>query len=166
MHSFWKLTLVLACGGLLLAAPLPAFAESDMSVSIGSIVREPPLSPTVWKVDVKVFNFGNVQPSASVYASLRAYTQSGQICEAGIPNIQGRLSPGAEFKAFRFQVNYPAPTPMKRLPVVRYTIEAEVKYLNYPCSQGTNDNNCANNLKTVTLPFPTGGTPSCVKLVQ
>ena len=166
MHSFWKLSLLLSCSALMLTAPLPAFAESDMYVSIGSTVREPPLSPTVWKVDVKVGNAGNVQPSASVYAFLRASTQSGQICEAGIPNIQGRLSPGAAFKAFRFQVNYPAPTAIKKLPVVRYTIEAEVKYLNYPCQQGVNDNNCANNLQRVTLAFPTGGTPSCVKLVQ
>ena len=166
MHSFWKLGL-LSCGALMLAAALPAFAAApDMYVKILSIVKEPSLHPTVWRVDVAVGNAGNVAPNAAVYAFLRASTQSGQICETGLPNIQGRLIPGTTFKAFRFQVDYHAPTPIKKLPVVQYTIEAEVKYLNYPCQQGTNDNNCANNLQRVTLPFPTGGTPSCVKLVQ
>ena len=167
MHSFWKLSLLLSCSALMLTAPLPAFAAApDMYVKILSIVKEPSLHPTVWRVDVAVGNAGNVAPNAAVYAFLRASTQSGQICETGLPNIQGRLIPGTTFKAFRFQVTYPAPTPMKKLPVVRYTIDAEVKYLNYPCQQGTNDNNCANNLQRVTLAFPTGGTPSCVKLVQ
>jgi hypothetical protein len=167
MHSFWKLTLVLAIGGLLLIAPLLASAAApDMYVKILSIVREPPLQPTVWKVDVAVGNAGTVAPSAAVYAFLRAGTASGPVCETGLPNIQGKLIPGTVFKAFRFQVTYPAPTPIKKLPVVRYTIAAEVKYLNYSCQQGVNDNNCTDNLKNVTLAFPAGGTPSCVKLVQ
>lgn len=168
MRSLWKGSLVLAIGGLLLVAPMTASAAApDMYVSMGSIVREPPLSPTVWKVDVKVGNAGTVAPGASVYAFLRAGTASGPACpELGIPDIQGRLSPGTAFKAFRFQVTYPTPTPIKKLPVVRYTIEAEVRYLNYECQPGINDNNCANNLQRVTLGFPTGGTPSCVKLVQ
>ena len=167
MRSLWKHSLVLACVGLMLAASLPAFAAApDMFVTIGSIVREPALHPTVWKVDVAVGNGGTVAPGAAVYAFLRAGTASGPVCETGLPNIQGGLSPSTAFKAFRFQVTYPASTPIKKLPVVRYTIEAEVKYLNYPCQPGINDNNCANNLREVTLPFPTGGTPSCVKLVQ
>ena len=167
MRSLWKHSLVFAFGGFLLIAPLSASAAApDMYVVIGSIVREPPLNPTVWKVDVAVGNAGTVAPGASVYAFLRAGTASGPVCETGLPNIQGRLIPGTAFKAFRFQVTYPAPTPIKKLPVVRYTIEAEVRYLNDQCQQGINDNNCANNLQRVTLPFPTGGTPSCVKLVQ
>ena len=173
MRRFWKHSLVLACVGLMLAASLPASAAApDMYVKILSIVKEPALHPTVWKVDVAVGNQGTVAPSAAVYAFLRASTASGPVCETGLPNIQGSLPPGTTFKAFRFQVNYHSqptqpPTllePKKR--VVRYTIEAEVKYLNYPCQPGMNDNDCANNLQKVTLPFPTGGTPSCVKLVQ
>ncbi len=167
MCSLWKHSLVLAFGGLLLVAPMSASAAAPgMNVKILSIVREPALNPTVWKVDVAVGNVGTVAPSAAVNALLRARTASGPVCETGLPNIQGKLTPGTSFKAFRFQVTYPTPTPFKKLPVVRYTIEAEVRYLNYQCQPGINDTDCADNFRTVTLPFPTGGTPSCVKLVQ
>lgn len=169
MRSFWKHSLVLAIGGLLLVAPMSASAAApDMYVKILSIssAKGTPLQPTVWKVDVAVGNAGTVDPGAAVYAFLRAGTASGPVCETGLPNIQGRLTPGTTFKAFSFQVTYPAPTPFKKLPAVQYTIEAEVRYLNDQCQPGINDNNCANNLQRVTLRFPTGGTPSCVKLVQ
>lgn len=160
MHSLWKLTLVLSCSALMLTAPLPAFAAApDMYVKILSSVGEPPLNPTVWKVDVAVGNQGTVAPGAAVYAFLRAYTASGLVCETGLPNIQGKLTPGTSFKAFRFQVTHPTPTPF------RYTIEAEIKYLNYQCQPGINDNDCTNNLRKVTLKL-TGGTPKCVNLLQ
>lgn len=177
MHSFWKLTLVLACSGLMLAVPLPAFAAQDLYVNIGPIVKDTSPVRTVYMVDVTVGNAGNVAPTASVYTFLRVGTASGPVCpELGIPNIQGRLSPGAAFKAFRFQVTYPGPATqlqpgatkkggkLEGLQLVGYTIEAEVKYLNYPCSNF--ESNCSDNLKRPSRGFLSGGTPSCVKLVQ
>lgn len=170
MHSLWKLTLVLSCSAFMLTAPLPAFAAApDMYVKILSIVKEPPLNPTVWKVDVAVGNAGTVPPGAAVYAFLRAGTASGPVCETGLPNIQGKLVAGTTFKAFSFQVTYPKPTTIKPFPSVQYTIQAEVRYLSLECQPGINDNNCANNLQGVTLAFPAfpaGGTPKCLNLVQ
>ncbi len=180
MRRLRKLTVALAGGGLLWAAPLSASAAApDMYVIIGSIVKETiPADPPrklpvreVWKVDVSVGNAGNVQPNASVYTFFRAGTASGPVCqELGLPDIQGKLTPGAAFKAFRFQVTYPSRPPtqleLQKRHVVQYMLEAEVRYLNYECQQGINDNYCANNLQRVTLGFPTGGTPGCVKLVQ
>ncbi len=176
MRSFWKLTLVLAFGGLLLAAPLTAFAAApDMYVVIGSIVPRPPDGlPLRWylEVYVTVGNLGNVQPNASVSTFFWAGTASGPVCPAlGLADIQGNLTPGAAIKAFRFRVAYlsnPNPQHLAKLPkgVVQYTLRAEVKYINYECSQGVNETYCANNQQSVTLTFPAGGTPSCAKLVQ
>ena len=179
MRSLWKHTFVVACSSVMLAAPLPSFAAApDLYVKIGPIVKETSPLRTVYKVDVTVGNAGNVAPNASVYAFLRVSTASGPVCpELGIPDIQGRLSPGAAFKAFRFQVTYPGPATqlqpgatkkgaLKDLQLVGYTIEAEVKYLNYPCSNF--ESNCLNNypLPPASRGFLSGGTPSCVKVVQ
>ncbi len=162
MRSLWKHSLVLACSALMLALPLTVFAaQPDTYVSIGPMVNKTFPDRSVSRVDVTVGNAGNVAPNASVYAFLRVSTASGPVCpELGIPDIQGKLSPGAAFKAFRFEVAYAAQV----LKTVFYTIEAEVRYLNYQCSQF--ETNCANNLKRVTYKFSAGGTPSCVKLPQ
>ena len=170
MRSLWKHSLVLACSGLMFAAPLPSFAAQDTYVSIGPIVKGTSPLPRVDKVDVTVGNAGNVAPNAYMNAFLRVSIGSQQICNIGIPGIN--LPPGQSVKALRFQMTYPQLKPgvspqqwlqTQGRELVMYTIEAEVSY-NYPCSQF--ETNCGNNLQRAPREFRSGGTPSCVKLVQ
>ena len=167
MRSFWKPSLLLSCSALMLTAPLPAFAaEPDTQVFIGGLDKRTSVYKTVYKVDVTLGNAGNIPPPAYVVASLNVsqgtYPPT-PICNTGISGIN--LPPGTSFKAFRFQVTYPVPIPPQDQPgTPLHKIEAEVKYLNNPCSQF--ETHCVNNRKYVTYRFPPGGTPSCVKLVQ
>ncbi len=182
MRSLWKPSLMLSCGILMLMAPaLCLGAEPDTYVKILALqkYRQPPNLADIWQVEVAVGNIGTVAPGAYAVATLTVSADGKPTCSTGISGIQ--LPPQQSRKAFKFQVTYPGLTaqysagaPKKKtkkggpgtLPPaslgVRYTIEAEVKYLN--CSTSQFETNTGNNLQSVTIPFPPGGTPQCAKL--
>ena len=168
MPSFWKLTLLLACGGLMLAAPRPAFAV-DFWVNAGGLTTAPVSGGGQMKtVSVHVGTNETTNPSLwAVYVKLDVNGSNGFQCTT--QNFKEAVFHPAIAMPVRFQVVYPASTSLsggpigrdpKILPPVKYTVRATITKVT-PTPSGDVP---ANNVHEYPYDLPAGGTPSCVNM--
>ena len=185
MRSFWKHSLMLACVGLLLAAPLPSFSAPpapDYAVTIGPVVKtalmHDPALGEVWSVDVTVTNVGNLPGAATfeVYLSSSVGPNPNQVC-AGKQYFNTALWPPQStgnpksVTPLRFQVTYhgkvfgavPLEKPGAQLPHdIQVSLNAWTAGYDPAAVYETNLlNNVAYDVKRA---FRAGGTPGCIVL--
>ena len=166
MRSFWKLSLLLACVGLMLAAPRPAFAV-DFYVNVCCLNTAPVSGGGQMKtVSMHVGTNETTNPSLwAVYVKLEVNASNGFHCTT--QNFKEAMFHPAIAMPVRFQVVYPA---LKRppsgatvqlpgvLPPVKYTVTATITKVT-PTPSGDVP---ANNVHVYPYDLPEGGTPSCV----
>lgn len=168
MPSFWKLTLLLACGGLMLAAPRPAFAV-DFYVNACCLNTAPVSGGGQMKtVSVHVGTNETTNPGVwAVYVKLDVNGSNGFQCTT--QNFKEAVFHPAIAMPVRFQVVYPASTSLpggpvarvpKILPPVKYTVKATITKVT-PTPSGDVP---ANNVHEYPYDLPAGGTPSCANM--
>jgi hypothetical protein len=175
MRNSWKLTLVLAFGGIILAAALPVLAV-DFSVNACCL-------------NTTAVSGGGQMKTVSVHVSTNETDANASLWVAYV-TLQVKGSDGFQcstqgFKEthfhpmvvmpVRFQVVYPKPPlggkddillpPHKRLRPVKYTVTATITKIT-PLSSGTfpPGDTPENNSHTWPYDLPGGGTPTCANV--
>ncbi len=172
MRSLWKLTVMLACSSLVLAAPLPVHAV-DFWVNACCLNTTAVIGGGQMKtVSVHVGTDETTNPSLWVaYVTLDVKGSNGFQCRT--QGFKETVFHPMVAMPIRFQVVYPPAakslpsdiTVLGRhvLPPVKYTVTATItKVTPTPSGNFPPGDSPANNSHTVPYDLPGGGTPACV----
>jgi hypothetical protein len=153
-------------GALLIAPAAPVVAaNADPWVKIDGPVPYQTTNGqwTVKYVNVYVGENGTVPPPTNMNLAFQVSGPGSPpfTCSIGTQVYANQLTPnGPALTAFRFQVAYPGPPTNTTVP---YTLHINMTFWNI----GDNlwGNNPQNDQQTLTVNFPAGGTPQCVKVL-
>jgi hypothetical protein len=118
---------------------------------------------TVKYVNVTVGENGTVPPPTNMNLAFQVSGPGSPpfTCSIGTQVYANQLTPnGPALTAFRFQVAYPGPPASTTVP---YTLHVNMTF--WDVGDNLWGNNPVNDEKTLTVNFPAGGTPQCVKVL-